>query len=400
VLAPPTLLAMVPFGTFEDLTFVSGLPPALFVLAVLLGRQSLLAQRPYPHFYAYFAAVGFATLLGIAQRDQQTVYEQTIALATLFAWTSAFISIYLIVRTPREYRWAMRLIDILGTLISLSVFVSYIAPTYFNLPFGEMHLEDGRIRAFGPFGDQVAFVIVYFALRAIIKRQPMVIVHCAAILFTGTRGAFLALVVGGLWLVAATENDKQHAFLRRRIMWGSVLALGSVRVFLLTPYGQTALDRIINARHEGSLDHRTAAATLGVIVFLDHPLAGVGFLGFNRLSEQYHFGDQFSGTDSVERATYTAQNQYVQTATDAGIPGLVVLVFFLWTLFKELKKGARRLTGVYRLDLLSASAWLVALAIGNQAAVWLLPAALTSYLFFAVCGLSLAATKLQDRRLI
>jgi O-antigen ligase len=372
----------------------------LFVLIAVLNLKKSINYSVHRFYYLFFLVLLLATIFALTQRDRGTLYSQFASLVMCFMWSSVFISIYFLVKTPKQYRFAARLVDKMGVVIALSVFMSYIGPNYLGFSFGEFIHDATDIRGFGPFGDQVGYTLGYFALRSLVhKKWFSVALHSSAILFTGTRGAVVSVTIGVFWLIIQGLNKRHdHPKYRYRIILMSIWAMAAALIFLSTPYGETTLNRFADIQmNYGSLYHRMRAIMLGLQVYLDNPLTGVGYLGFNQLAYAYGFGRYFTTESTLERGTYTAQNQYVQTATDAGTLGLLLLLLLLWSLHRELQRGRSSAALPFKSELLSFSAWLIALAIGNQAAVWILPSAITGYFFFLLAGLSLSLVRMEEQ---
>lgn len=400
IVGVPVLFAVEVLADKELSNFIIYPLLLLFILTVALNQKQIFSNKAHKIFYLYFFTLLFATIL--AGTIFSSVYTQIITLGMCFIWATVFISIYHIVKTPGQYRIAMRLLDIVGIAIALSVFLSYIGPEYFGFSFGEIIYAPG-IRAFGPFGDQVGFVLSYFMLRSFVyNRWLSVAIYLAAILFTGTRGAVLSVTVGIVWLIFQLLTDKEdYSKVRYRAIPILILVIAGAFFFLSSPYGETTLSRFEDLLlGEDTLLQRRTAIEYGVRVYLDYPILGVGYLGFNRLSDAYNFYQYLSFGSDAQRGMYTAQNQYVQTATDAGTPGLLLLLIFLLTLLNEHTRGRSLANRLDKLDLLCSSAWIIAMALGNQAAVWILPATVTSYFFFLMMGLSLSLIRMQDQRLL
>jgi O-antigen ligase len=259
--------------------------------------------------------------------------------------------------------------------------------------------NDGQqIRAFGFFGDQVGFVLGYFLLRCFIyKKWFILLVYAIAILLTGTRGAVISVSFGILLAVFQSVSDKNS---RNRLLGSiaSIIILTSIiaTILLSTAYGQNAVDRFVNIfQGEDVLYQRRVAIQLGLQIYSDNPILGVGYLGFNRLSQTYNFGQNFAVDSDINRGTFTTQNQYVQAATDAGTFGLIALIIFLYYLLREIKRQQYKVSPKYSRDMIVAFSWAGAMIFGNQAAVWILPTNITGYLFFLIMGLSLILPKLK-----
>lgn len=365
----------------------------LFIAIFSLNHTVFFESLVHKFFYLYFLFLLIATLF--AKTIFTDVRTQIITLGMSFIWLSSFISIYYSIRSLSQYNVIMKLLDMVGTGIAISVFLSYVGPEYLGFSFGEIYYGQ-QTRAFGPFGDQVGFILGYFALRNFAHAKWLkTILHFIAIFFTGTRGAILSVFIGTLWLIIQLSINKRNSEINLyRVAFGIFSVTIGAFSFFSSSYGESIFNRFWS---DESTVARQTAIVFGMRVYLDHPVLGVGFLGFNRLGNAYNFYQNFAFGSDAQRGMFTAQNQYIQAATDAGTFGLLLLLLFLLTLIRELHQGRHLLNGSYYLDVTSILSWVVAMAIGNQAAVWILPANITGYMFFLINGLTLGLLRLHKQ---
>jgi hypothetical protein len=360
---------------------------ALFIGTLLLNQIRAIRPKVFLAFYSFFGVLMLATLAA----EPTTSRSQLISLAICAFWASPLITAYFLIRDERDYRFAMRLITLLGLAIVTSVALSAAGPRFLGFSFGEVSVDAGSIRAFGPLGDQVGFCLVFFAVLWFVKRRWVLgALAAATILFTGTRGAALSLGVGVLFLLwSGIRNNGGRSTSRRLGLQVTIAALCATMGFLATPWGAATLVRFQRIG-VGSLQQRETSMALGWEVFKDHPLLGTGFLGFNHLGDLYHFTEVF-GAGDVTHATYTVQNQLLQTAVDGGVPALLFLLAFLALLFQALRRSENQARIEDRPAVRACATFLVALGAGDQGAVWLLPASITAYVLLLASGISLRA---------
>lgn len=399
ILGVPTLLAywLLTLDAKVNVLLL-GIPAGAALFTLIPNIPESLHHREQRLLLFYFALVGIFTLLGGLRSGFSVAREDVIALATLAIWASPFFSVYFLVDTPRAYGWAVRLLDIAGGGIALSVLIGFIAPRYLGFQFGEFNSDGVQVRAFGPFGDQVGFPLVYFAMRSVFRGKiVMLALFCSAILLTGTRGAIISLSVGmGAAILLGASMGKKKGDARNRFvlvfLWAAVFSVG----FLLSDFGATTLTRMQSVgRGESSLQQRFGSMKLGVQVLVDNPIGGVGYLGFRRLGAEYSFHQRFAG-DVGGNATYTAQNQYLQSALDGGLIALVLWIAFLLCLFRKLRAALSWVDPARQIDLRAGLAWLVAMAVGNQAAVWFLSHNITTYMFVVLFAVLLRGVRFPN----
>lgn len=141
---------------------------------------------------------------------------------------------------------------------------------------------------------------------------------------TGSRGGWVAAGAGFLLfaaLLATREREKA-----RKALWVSAAA-GSLLVLVLMAAGPLAPGRLKNA----SMRMRDIYWSAAVKVFRAQPALGVGLDNFQ---EHYpaHRGD-------AQQETRKVHNDYLQVLAETGVPGLLLLLAFL---FGSLRPGARK----------------------------------------------------------
>jgi O-antigen ligase len=136
---------------------------------------------------------------------------------------------------------------------------------------------------------------------------------------------------------------------------------------------------------------------LGVRVFLDNILAGVGYTGFRHIALDYGAWEMFAAQLYYSpNFIATAGNQFVQAATDGGILGLMSFGYMSIVFLRSLKKAARKTANQTHNFLLAGYVWLFSLLIGNLTAVWLLPSSLISYFLWIVLGFALLSKQFAN----
>lgn len=139
----------------------------------------------------------------------------------------------------------------------------------------------------------------------------------AALLFNGTRGAWLAvpltMMIGVAFLVRRKKN----------VLIGSLAALIVVSgIFMLSP---TLSSRFasIGDTHNQSNSERFLLWKSAYHMFEDHPLVGVGFAQFRNA-----YQGQYILPEAKERELGHAHSNVMQMLAECGLIGLLALVFF------------------------------------------------------------------------
>jgi O-antigen ligase len=156
-------------------------------------------------------------------------------------------------------------------------------------------------------------------IRRIPKRWLHIIntfLFVVAVFTTSSRGATIALVAGGLY--AAKRLGK----LIRGLVVMSILAL----LYVITASPEQ-LERYTGMGGEAdqTAEERVETWKVGMEVFKDHPLLGVGVDGFTRVAVHY----------SEQETVFVQHNIYLQALTEAGFPGLLLLAGLLVSFFRD-----------------------------------------------------------------
>ncbi|MGE3666323.1 MAG: O-antigen ligase family protein [Steroidobacteraceae bacterium] len=204
------------------------------------------------------------------------------------------------------------------------------------------------------------------------------------VVLTGSRGAFLALFMGGLVIFALRPKENARLFYTLAVL--GILGFGAVASETFWERMQT-MEAAVNKEEtlDGSAEGRILQMKAGLIMFGKHPL-GVGHRGFAALSAQYL--DPIYLTETGERSSH---NTFISTLVEQGVPGAFLFsILWLWVLKSCL--AARRAARANR-PLLEASVMaavcggLVVVFIGGQFADFL-KAEVQVWLFALLAGLA------------
>lgn len=156
----------------------------------------------------------------------------------------------------------------------------------------------------------VAIISVPFILNMVVK--------------TGSRGAFLALFIGGLTIFALRPRENTRLFYGLAIV--GVLAFGVVASESFWERMQTIESAVKQDENiDNSAEGRIAQMKAGVHMFAAHPL-GVGHRGFAVLSPAYL--DVSYLDESGARASH---NTFISTLVEQGFPGAILFsLLWLW----------------------------------------------------------------------
>ncbi|NMC80252.1 MAG: hypothetical protein GYA59_12885 [Chloroflexi bacterium] len=353
------LLVFLGYTRFSDVAIAEhGLPSVLKPLIAIVGLAILVRcviYRKHPVGWGFpslligaYGLVGFISLLHAD--DYISAQGAVIAFAK-----DAIIAIFVIfllqrARALRYITWVLLGAGIfLGTISVYQYLTRSFSSAFWG--FGQavyMNIvgQTNGYRLTGPFGDpnpfaQAMVVLVPLALdRLFSEKHPLLRILAGwalltAILttvFTFSRGGFIALAVISL------------AFLLwRRFSLPTIvlLLLLILIVFTVMPTEYTARIQSLTSlfspdsgglQSEASFRGRASELSVGWLMFLDHPILGVGL---NNYPSHYIEYSSLVGLDPrfEERS---AHDLYIEIAAEQGIFGLLIFGLLLWYIFRGL----------------------------------------------------------------
>lgn len=344
---------------------------------------------PYHHlvFFLYFLALAVPAVASSGKVELSQLFLQEKSLAATFVLFSIFLGVHFIARTRADISTALTSLDFGGLVIATSIYLA-LGLHFFGFAFGEVQVfKDGEIRVFGPLGDQVGFILTLFVIRSLVHRNWVLCgLHMGALFLTATRGALITLGVAFVLMFALYVSKPRKVY--RKSLATLVIAM-PIFFAVLVGFGSFLVERFVNPeRLLHGVKTRTASMQLGLLVFMDNPILGVGFSGFQEAVWRYSPESYFDVF--LENYVSTAANQAVHTAAEGGIVGLVMLTLLLMAIFlrtRRMMKAVGPAEGHER-EIRSMWIWMLAFVMGNQSAVWMLPESLLGYLFFLVAALA------------
>jgi O-antigen ligase len=179
-----------------------------------------------------------------------------------------------------------------------------------------------------------AVLCLPFALLAVLHGKKLrvrllyggcLVVSLLGVTVCASRGGFLALAAGLLYLVARSPHRARNLLL----ISAAVLPLG-----LFLPV--SPLHRLLHPSRGDvkTSRYRLMAWKAGARMVSSHPLLGVGLGNFKPLMPQY--ADPGTPIDSM------AHNTYIEVAAELGLPTLVVFLGIPFFSYRSLEKARRR----------------------------------------------------------
>jgi O-antigen ligase len=396
----------------EDLQFLAhlgtiNLSPADLIIIVLLVKlaislalqKELVIDRSLYLALAFYLSVNLLASLGAGLKFGEAALLGSLTSCARFV--AEALVIVIISQTIHTAAQAKRILRILlGTLVLLAAiqFVNCFGASH-GFVIGEVQgLERGEPRYFGPVGDSVGMVLLLGYLVALCFASVTgAALFLGGILLTAGLGAVIATCVAtALFFFFGLRTTAVRGFALRGFLLVPLLALAAlVSPSLLTNSSDTTLlDRLTSGSYVESGAQRGASAKLAAAMFLDNPLLGVGYMGYERALERYG-GDAYFDLEHSDGGTANANNQILQALTDGGIIGLLafaVLITVAARLFLRVAAQSedRFLSAYY----LAAFLWLLTQVFGNLAAVWLTPASSVARLLWVSLGVAVGVARL------
>ena len=364
----------------------------LIISIPYLHRKQVFIAKPSLYYLLLFVILFYTTFFNYTLYDGVTYHKIFVSIPVTFIWFAVYFIIQAQIKDHNDFTIVVKLLNILGYIVSASVIISFFLFKLIGFSFGEV-VQVGVTRFFGPLGDPVGWIIVYFILDSFVKKKKVgLVIHSFALLLTGTRGAIISALVGILWVYAfyfffIDKKLKGMFALKGLLKSGLVLAVIMV-LLLATIVGKEALSRFTNPElYHSGYTQRTSAAEMGLVVFADNPVTGVGFGGFKDLAFKYKFYNLFGTAEGVERGFFSTNNQLIQIATDAGVIGLTIFLSWLVSLFRNLGATIKYATNNDAIQLLIFQCFLIAIIVGNQTAVWFYNLMSAGYFIVLIFGI-------------
>lgn len=340
------LVAFIYRGTFRSISPLTknsiDMPIALFVIAIIISTiTSINVQGSFRDLAIHLVSLSFVFVITNTIKDK----EDLNILLTTMVFTAVLVSLYGLyqykVGVEMEDKWldvsnnsgiTTRVFSVFGNPNILAEYLIMTTPISIALFWEtkEMHKK---------------FI---FLLTSLLLMGTLVL--------TFSRGGWVGFAFGILVFVLLVE--------KRLLLLLIPLGLGAMR--FLPP---TVVNRILSIGNfaDSSNNYRIKIWKITLDIIKDHKIAGVGFgyIPFKQTFESY----------IRTMPAYHAHNTYLETMAEMGIPGLIVLIVFMFILYKysikTLVKGQDRWTKIISAGVISGISAL--LAQGAVESVFYLP---------------------------
>lgn len=249
----------------------------------------------------------------------------------LIIYTSSFCLIFItlaVVDTLRRLRWTV-----------LTLVGSYgFASLYIIREWQHGHLADRNFRPGWIVGDSnyfstTAIFAIVLAFQFMQGRRPRwekaycivcLLLTVLAITFGASRGGFLGLATGALFLSWRSKRRVRNLVLNMALLLPLSLALP-----------MSPLHRFLDPSTDyGSTQYHLEAWKAGLHMIEAHPIAGVGLGNFKPLMPLYMSETPGTGV-TVDTM---AHNMFIEVAAELGLPALLVFLAIFWFTFRTLGK--------------------------------------------------------------
>lgn len=227
-------------------------------------------------------------------------------------------------------------------------------------PFNRAALGFGQPNGLGLFLAVVAPLAMHVARTGGGTTRTVGRIALAAVLFgvvaTFSRGAWLALLAGTGMLVFA----RGLRFTLR--IW--LVAVAFI-VFVDVVTGGALRDTVSRTIGDWVIEQRIFLQLAGLMMFLDHPILGVGPGGYADNLDRY-------GAQLPQLTDYlaTPHNTYIQFAAETGLVGLLAYIAFLVVVLRVAVRAARTAADAREASLRQSLLWSVAVVVFAGMVVW------------------------------
>ncbi len=279
-----------------------------------------------------------------------------------------YLLFFLLVNNVDDKRFARKLINIIiGISALVAIYAIWQHYTGYDYWHGRILGEisgTGKFRALGNFSIPLTYgfyamlvSLLSFSLAFLEEDRAKRIFYilCAFLcvtgnLFSGTRSTQMAQIFGfGIFFFFSSNKDRKQGI--------PMVLVYFILMFFIDPDLFARAHPLTQAKDIASMDIRTVIWSTSFRIFIDHPIAGIGFGSFSYFYELY-----LKVPSQIFRH---AHNDLLNVAVNAGIIGLLPFVYLWVTIWRNLKKKFDRARDQYAKSMLKAglvvaSAYLVA----------------------------------------
>jgi O-antigen ligase len=359
----PAFLIFITWTNFSDVIIrFHGAPSVAkllvpLIMALIIYRWMVNRQKPANWVptavligsYLFINALGWLHAPDFGRVTSEVVIVAKDALIT--------VVIVMLIRDMKQFRRAVWAIAIGGLFLGSISVVQYASGNYANNYWGfgqstEAGIIDGEVegvRISGPIADpngyaqfMLAVIPIAFALAVNEKRLLLrgialasMITSVLTVVFTFSRGGFVGLAV--VVLVLMILNPPRPSVIIAMIMAFIVVIqflppTYTERVATMTSFIPGFNNSSESVLEEGSFRGRMSHLFVGINMFADHPILGVGTNHFVYYYQDY---SRVLGINTATREGRAAHNRWLEVAAEMGVIGLAVFLTIVWVILRN-----------------------------------------------------------------
>jgi len=292
------MIQIIPFGSIESIGGVADIPRTI-------SRDPWATQVSALHFLALF----FFLAVSLVLLDSASRIRKIAGLITVFGAIYAFFAILQSVLSPDK--------------------IYGIYEREFATPFGSFVSRHN----FAAYMEMAAAVPLGLIFVGAVNRDKRLLYLTAiglmgtALLLSGSRGGLVALIAEIVVLLMLTMRSKSGNVMGAKVALAVILFLAIIGGSFFVG-GDSSLTRLSDtAAADEKLTDRAHIWKVSLDVIRHNMPLGAGLGAYGVAFTPF---DNHSGMERVEQA----HNDYLQAASDAGLIGIVIGLFFLFALYK------------------------------------------------------------------
>ena len=232
----------------------------------------------------------------------------------------AFYAVLLMMREKRQ-------LALIGVFVAASFMINDLVIIFQGLVQGEMRAGGFSFSmSVGAFISMLLPVLLLLLVsgrldeRYRIAAAVTLVIACMALLFNGTRGAWIAIPIDTLICASFLVRNK------KKLLCGTLAAaVVFAGIFALSPALSSHLASIGDTKMQSNSE-RFLLWTSAAHMFRDHPVLGIGYAGFKTA-----YQEQYILPEAKERELGHAHSNVMQMLAEGGIVGLAALLFWWWS---------------------------------------------------------------------
>ncbi len=293
------IVQIIPFGSANPVAGLNGIPNTI-------SYDPFSTKVVVMHFVALLVFLS----VSLTYIDNRKRLHRVVQLITVFGFAYSFYAILQLVLSPTKIYglYSSEYAAPFGSFVSRHNFAAYIEMAL-AVPLGLLFSSSIR-------NDNRLLYLTSMVLM------------CIALLLSGSRGGLVGAVAGVSLLAIITRGKSGSRNLIVKLAAG-ILILAAVIGGTLFVGGESTLNRVAESGNTKDVTaNRLKIWDVSTEIIKDNLLFGVGLGGFG---VAYSGHDPASGLERVEQA----HNDYLEVVADAGIPGALIGLFFLFLLVKS-----------------------------------------------------------------